>query len=76
MARHYSAALGSLGVAFDVVGHSQAGKEDFTTHTAQDVFPGSNQPGTQKCLPSLAVLRSPKIALPWDATKAHPRQSR
>lgn len=41
MARHYSAALAHLGVAFDVVGHSQAGKENFTAHTAQDVFSGS-----------------------------------
>lgn len=41
MARHYSAALVSLEVAFDVVGHSQAGKEDFTAHTGKPVFPGS-----------------------------------
>lgn len=41
MGRHYSAALAHLGVAFDVVGHSMAGKEDFMAQSAKPVFHGS-----------------------------------
>lgn len=41
MARHYATALSDLGVRFDVVGHSKAGKEDFMAHTGNQVFSGS-----------------------------------
>lgn len=41
MARRYSATLSALGVAFDVVGNSQAGKEGFIARAGKSVFPGS-----------------------------------
>ena len=41
MATHYASALSVLNLPFDVVGHSTAGKERFTAHTAKLVFKSS-----------------------------------
>lgn len=64
MARHYSAALVSLGAAFDVVGHSQTGKEKFMAHTAQDVFPGSLTEYLANHQTSQAIVATSVMTLP------------